>query len=81
MEADQTAAAPAALHPDAIVIERLGGSTATSRLCGGRASSQSVSYWKRKGIPPGWRAYLNLLRPRAFDGVADKIAEAANDSE
>lgn len=55
------------LHPDAAIIERLGGPTSVARLC--RIRSQAVSQWKRAGIPPARRDYLQLLRPQAFEAV------------
>lgn len=46
------------------VIQALGGSSATGRLCG--VSSQAVSQWKLRGFPPMVERYLRLLRPDAF---------------
>jgi hypothetical protein len=51
-------------HPDSAVIDALGGSGDVARLC--RVSSQAVSYWRRAGIPPARRMFLQLLRPDAF---------------
>lgn len=52
-------------HPDSIIIERLGGTTAVAKIC--EIASPSVSGWKKKGIPQARRMYLRLLHPEAFD--------------
>jgi len=46
------------------VIDRLGGTTETARLC--EIKPASVSEWRRKGIPQARLQYLQLLRPDVF---------------
>jgi hypothetical protein len=46
------------------IIERLGGVGAVAKMC--RITSAAVSQWKRDGIPPARRQYLELARPDAF---------------
>lgn len=48
-------------HPDAQLIDRLGGPVALATLCD--VSSQAVSQWKRYGIPKARRQFLRLARP------------------
>lgn len=60
-------------HPDSAVIDALGGSGDVARLC--RVSSQAVSYWRRAGIPPARRMYLQVVRPDVFKPQAE-AAEA-----
>ena len=55
-------------HPDAALIDQLGGTSAVADLC--RIKPPSVSEWKRNGIPPARRDFLRLLRPDVFDEVA-----------
>lgn len=63
-------------HPDSIIIERLGGTTAVAKIC--EIASPSVSGWKKKGIPQARRMYLRLLHPEAFD--ASRQSEPASGS-
>ena len=51
-------------HPDASVINALGGTAAVARLC--RVKQPSVSGWKQSGIPAARRQFLELLRPDVF---------------
>ena len=66
---------------DSLVIDRLGGAVATSRLC--EVTPQAVSQWRRDGIPKARRMYLQVLRPEAFKamaqpaGIEDEAARAA----
>ena len=53
-----------AAHPDSLLIDRMGGATALSKLCG--CTSQAVSMWRRTGIPKTRRMYLELARPDVF---------------
>lgn len=48
------------------IIQRLGGTTAVSRICG--ITAASVSEWMQpgRGIPQAREQYLRLLRPEAF---------------
>lgn len=55
-------------HEDSAVIDALGGTVATSKLCD--VSSQAVTQWRRAGIPKPWRMYLRLLRPQVFQPMA-----------
>lgn len=41
-------------------IKQLGGTAEVARLCGLHISS--VSKWKKRGIPEGWRRYLAALQ-------------------
>jgi hypothetical protein len=49
------------LHPDAELIEALGGTSQVAFLCD--IKSPSVSEWKRNGIPKSQRNYLRLAKP------------------
>ena len=51
-------------HPDAALIEAMGGTSVVADLC--RIKPPSVSEWKRDGIPKARRDYLSLLRPDVF---------------
>lgn len=57
---------------DSDIIDRLGGTMAVVHLCtatmhGGQTITPgAISQWRRKGIPAGWRAYFNEIRPDAF---------------
>ena len=51
-------------HPDEKIIELLGGTFAVAKLC--KVRPPSVSEWKRTGIPPARKQFLELLRPDAF---------------
>lgn len=53
-------------HPDSKIIDRLGGTSTVARLC--RVKSPSVSEWRREGIPPARRQFLEVLRPDVFAG-------------
>ena len=46
------------------VIDALGGTSATARICG--IAPASVSEWRTKGIPQARLMYLKLLRPDLF---------------
>lgn len=52
------------LHPDAQLIERLGGVRAVAKLCDIR--DPSVYQWRHRGIPRARRQFLELLRPDIF---------------
>lgn len=51
-------------HPDAKIIDLLGGTCAVAALC--RVRPPSVSEWKRRGIPRARRQFLELFRPDVF---------------
>ena len=53
------------------VIDLLGGTGATAKLC--ETSPGAVSQWRRDGIPPARLMYLKLARPDVFEG-ADQAA-------
>jgi len=60
-------------HPTASeIIDRLGGTTSTARLC--EIRSASVSEWRRKGIPKARLLFLRLLRPDVFEQSASHEA-------
>ena len=46
------------------IINRLGGQTALARKLGLR--QPSIHEWTKRGIPRGWRKYLELAHPEAF---------------
>ncbi len=52
-------------HPDSAIIDRLGGTDAVTELCAPRKKA-SISQWRKRGIPPAWRKYLQKIRPSAF---------------
>lgn len=52
------------MHPDSLVIDRLGGPSVLARVFG--IAPQSVSHWKRAGIPKARRMYLELSKPEVF---------------
>ena len=49
------------------VIEALGGTAAVARLC--CVTTQAVSGWRRKGIPPARLMYLKVIRPDAVGSL------------
>jgi hypothetical protein len=59
-------------HPDAVLIDKIGGPSATAAMCG--ITSQAVSHWKVHGIPRSWRLYLALSRPDVFGETPDVAA-------
>lgn len=65
---------PMSKHEDSAVIDALGGTVATSRLCD--VSSQAVTQWRRAGIPKPWRMYLRLLRPQVFQALVASAGAA-----
>ena len=52
------------LHPDSAVIDALGGTTATAKIC--EVEPQAVSQWRASGIPRARLMYLKLAHPKAF---------------
>lgn len=48
-----------------IVIDRLGGTSATARFC--KIQPGSVSEWRVNGIPKARLMYLELARPDVFE--------------
>ena len=57
------------------VIDRLGGTGATARLC--ETSPGAVSQWRRDGIPQARLMYLKLARPDVFEAVGASTAAPA----
>ncbi len=51
-------------HPDSEIIDALGGTAAVARLC--KVKDPSVSDWRKTGIPPARRMFLETIRPDAF---------------
>ena len=49
------------------VIEALGGTTDTARICG--VSMPSVSNWKRAGIPPARMMFLRVAKRKKLAGI------------
>lgn len=48
------------------IIDELGGTAATARLC--QVRPQAVSQWKQKGIPRAVALFLRAKRPDLFRG-------------
>jgi hypothetical protein len=46
------------------IIDRLGGTSETARLC--EVKPPSVSEWRKTGIPKAQMKYLRLARPDVF---------------
>lgn len=57
-------------HEDSKIIDALGGTAEVARLC--NIKQPSVSEWRREGIPPARRQYLELLRPEVFGATPRK---------
>lgn len=49
------------------IIDRLGGTSETARLCD--VKPPSVSEWRKTGIPKAQLKFLRLARPDVFDGL------------
>ena len=49
------------------VIDKLGGTGATAKLC--KTTPGAVSQWRRSGIPEPRLMYLELARPDVFETV------------
>jgi hypothetical protein len=49
------------------VIDRLGGTTATAKIC--ECQPPSVHEWRIKGIPKARLQFLRVAYPTAFDGL------------
>lgn len=54
-----------------IVINRLGGTAATAKIC--KCKPPSVSDWRVNGIPSAREQYLRLAHPEAFEGLDDTV--------
>lgn len=67
------------LHPDAALIDRLGGPTNVARSLGYDLPRgvQRVQNWKYRGIPP----YTRLARQDVFGPAPGVVHGAANDAE
>jgi hypothetical protein len=51
-----------------MIIDRLGGTSETARLC--EVKPPSVSEWRRTGIPKAQLRFLRLARPDVFPETA-----------
>ncbi len=60
-----------------IVIDRIGGTSATARLC--EVQPPSVSGWRKDGLPRPQEKYLRLARPDVFEGL-DEAGDPAPDA-
>jgi hypothetical protein len=49
---------------DSQIIDALGGTSETARLC--KVQPASVSEWRKTGIPDARRMFLELARPEVF---------------
>lgn len=69
------------LSDDAELIERLGGPKELAEKCSRlqHITPQGVSYWKRVGIPPLWRFFLQKTYPRAFRIVSPNASVMKSD--
>lgn len=56
------------LNPN-IIIDRLGGTSETARLC--EVKPPSVSEWRKTGIPKAQLKFLRLARPEVFEDGAE----------
>ncbi|WP_269497275.1 hypothetical protein [Castellaniella sp. S9] len=61
-------------HPDAYLIEALGGTRAAALIFDVRP--QVVSKYRKTGMPKYRKAYLKLLRPDLFEGPAAITGQA-----
>lgn len=50
---------------DSEIIDAIGGTSATARLC--RVTPASVSDWRKTGIPDARRMFIELARPEIFN--------------
>lgn len=50
-----------------LIIDRLGGTSETARLC--EVKPPSVSEWRHKGIPKAQLKFLKAVRPDVFSEV------------
>lgn len=63
------------LHPDAALIEQLGGSTGLAKKLGASYTKQTVNNWRRRGIPElEWRRRPDLFGPFPEDRVPTQLA-------
>lgn len=64
-----------ALHPDSLIIDLLGGTSAVARLC--NVKPPSVSDWRKFGIPAARKMFLRVVRPEVFlhAVTASKLAQ------
>lgn len=59
-----------------LIIDRLGGTSETARLC--EVQPPSVSEWRHKGIPRAQLKFLKAVRPDVFEAAApDTDSQAA----
>lgn len=50
-----------------LIIDRLGGTSETARLCD--IKPPSVSEWRKNGIPKAQLKFLRAIRPDVFEGI------------
>lgn len=50
-----------------MIIDRLGGTSETARLC--EVKPPSVSEWRKTGIPKAQLKFLKLARPEVFEST------------
>ncbi|MBK1979106.1 hypothetical protein JE034_09575 [Achromobacter xylosoxidans] len=62
-------------HPDSDIIDALGGTSIVARLC--KVKGPSVSDWRKTGIPPARRMFLQVVRPDVFDQAKSAPVEHA----
>lgn len=60
------------------IIDRLGGTSETARLC--EVKPPSVSEWRKTGIPKAQLKFLRLARPEVF-GDVDAQHSASTESQ
>ncbi|WP_208280132.1 hypothetical protein [Massilia oculi] len=53
-----------------IIIDRLGGTSETARLC--EVKPPSVSEWRKTGIPKAQLKFLRLARPEVFEDAGEQ---------
>jgi hypothetical protein len=65
-----------AMTPDPnVVIDRLGGTSETARIC--EVAPASVSEWRKNGIPQARLMFLKLARPDVFADLHDSETNLA----
>lgn len=60
---------------DSQIIDALGGTSETARLC--RIQPASVSEWRKTGIPDARRMFLELKRPDVFSSPKPRRTKSA----
>lgn len=69
-------------HKDATLIDALGGPTALAKKCavlsGEHMTSQCVSNWRKRGIPPRWRVAVANMAVMSGIAVPSGFGAALN---